>query len=120
MSAEFDQLFLPSTLGRSISSKLTLGPPPAALDLMPWSLRFADFDVMNHVNNSVAFVIVEEVLAQHRDLRAPMRVEVEYRSSIDATNPRSVARQMVTTPGRRPRRNGAFRSDRLRLAPSMS
>ncbi|HEY5421893.1 MAG TPA: hypothetical protein VIK05_00395, partial [Ilumatobacteraceae bacterium] len=40
-------------------------------------------DVMNHVNNAVALVIVEEVLAHHRDLRAPMRVDVEYRSSID-------------------------------------
>jgi len=83
MSAEFDQIFVASTLGRTISSKLTLGPPPPALDLVPWWLRFADFDVMNHVNNSVALVVVEEALAQHRDLRAPMRVEVEYRASID-------------------------------------
>jgi acyl-ACP thioesterase len=50
---------------------------------VPWTSRFSDFDVMNHVNNAVALVIVEEVLAHHRDLRAPMRVDVEYRSSID-------------------------------------
>jgi acyl-ACP thioesterase len=83
MSSVFDQTFAPSTLGRTVSSRLALGPPPPALDVVPWSVRFADFDVMNHVNNAVALVVVEEALAQHRDLRAPMRVDVEYRSSID-------------------------------------
>ena len=38
---------------------------------------------MNHINNAIAFTLVEEVLARRRDLRAPLRVEVEYRSSID-------------------------------------
>ncbi len=38
---------------------------------------------MEHVNNAVAFVLVEEVLAARRELRAPLRVEVEYRSAID-------------------------------------
>jgi acyl-ACP thioesterase len=85
MRAEFESIFVPSTLGRTVSSRLTLGPVPADgdLDLVPWPLRFSDFDVMDHVNNAVALVIVEEVLANHRDLRAPMRVDVEYRSSID-------------------------------------
>ena len=83
MNAEFGRIFVPSTLGRTVSSRLTLGAPPSDLDLTPWPLRFADFDVMNHVNNAVAFVIVEEALAHHRDLRAPMRVDVEYRSPID-------------------------------------
>ena len=35
------------------------------------------------MNNAIAFVLVEEVLARHRHLRAPLRVEVEYRSPID-------------------------------------
>ena len=83
MSSAFDEIFVPSTLGRTISSRLTLGPPPPDLELVPWSVRFADFDVMNHVNNAIALVIVEEALAAHRHLRAPMRVDVEYRSSID-------------------------------------
>ncbi|HZX54763.1 MAG TPA: acyl-ACP thioesterase domain-containing protein [Ilumatobacteraceae bacterium] len=83
MSTVFHQTFAPSTLGRTVSSRLTLGSPPPELQLVPWSVRFADFDVMNHVNNAVALVIVEEALAQHRNLRAPMRIDVEYRSSID-------------------------------------
>ena len=61
----------------------TLDPPPADLELSPWPVRFTDFDVMDHMNNAIAFVLVEEVLARRRDLRAPLRVEVEYRSSID-------------------------------------
>jgi acyl-ACP thioesterase len=79
----FEAIFAPSTSGRSVSSRLTLDPPPGGLGLTPWPLRFTDFDVMDHVNNAIAFVLVEEVLARRRDLRAPLRVEVEYRSPID-------------------------------------
>ncbi len=68
---------------RAISSRLTLDAPPPGLPLTPFPLRFTDFDVMGHVNNAIAFVLVEDVLARRRDLRAPLRVEVEYRSAID-------------------------------------
>ena len=79
----FDEIFSPSTGGRTVSSRLTLAPGPTDLDLVPWPTRFTDFDVMNHINNAIAFALVEEVLARRRDLREPLRVEVEYRSSID-------------------------------------
>jgi acyl-ACP thioesterase len=79
----FEAIFAPSTGGRSVSSRLMLDPPPAGLELTPWPVRFTDFDVMDHVNNAIAFAIVEEVLARRRDLRAPLRVEVDYRSAID-------------------------------------
>ena len=82
-AAGFEDVYAPSTQGRSVSSRLVLGPPPSDLELSAWPLRFVDFDVMDHVNNAVAFVLVEELLARRRDLRAPLRVEVEYRSSID-------------------------------------
>jgi acyl-ACP thioesterase len=81
--ADFREVFAPSTQGRTISSRLTVAGPPPGLDVVPWTARFADFDVMNHMNNAIAFVIVEEMLARRRDLRAPLRVEVEYRSSVD-------------------------------------
>lgn len=80
---EFHDVFAPSTQGRTISSRLSLAGPPPGLDMSPWHARFADFDVMNHMNNAIAFVIVEEMLARRRDLRAPVRVEVDYRSSVD-------------------------------------
>jgi acyl-ACP thioesterase len=82
-AADFEEVFAPSTQGRSISSRLMLGAPPPELELSPWPVRFTDFDVMDHVNNAIAFVVVEDLLARRRDLRAPLRVEVEYRSSID-------------------------------------
>ena len=83
MSAQFEQVFAQSAAGRTVSSRLVLDPPPADLALSPWPVRFSDFDVMDHMNNAIAFVLVEEVLARRRDLRAPLRVEVEYRSPID-------------------------------------
>jgi acyl-ACP thioesterase len=82
-SAAFEQVFAQSAGGRTVSSRLTLDPPPADLVPSPWPVRFSDFDVMDHMNNAIAFVLVEEVLARRRDLRAPLRVEVEYRSPID-------------------------------------
>jgi acyl-ACP thioesterase len=82
-SGAFEQVFAQSAGGRTVSSRLTLDPPPADLVPSPWPVRFSDFDVMDHMNNAIAFVLVEEVLARRRDLRAPLRVEVEYRSPID-------------------------------------
>lgn len=79
----FTQTFGASTGGRSISSRLTLEAPPSGLQLTPWPLRFTDFDVMEHVNNAIALVLVEDVLARRRDVRAPLRVEVEYGAPID-------------------------------------
>jgi acyl-ACP thioesterase len=82
-SAAFELVFAQSAAGRTVSSRLTLDAPPADLVRSPWPVRFSDFDVMDHMNNAIAFVLVEEVLARRRDLRAPLRVEVEYRSPID-------------------------------------
>ena len=62
---------------------MSLPGPPPKLELTSWPVRFADFDVMDHVNNAIAFVLVEEALAARRELRAPLRVVVEYRSPID-------------------------------------
>ena len=50
----------------------------------PWPLRFTDYDVLGHVNNAAAWSAVEEVLAERRHLRAPLRAEVEFRSAIEA------------------------------------
>jgi acyl-ACP thioesterase len=80
----FHEVFSASTQGRTISSKLMLAAaPPIGIEFAPWHARFTDFDVMNHMNNAIAFVIVEEVLAGNRHLRAPLRVEVEYRAPVD-------------------------------------
>jgi acyl-ACP thioesterase len=83
LTDQFDRVFAASTVGRSVSSRLSFDGPPADVELSVWPVRFVDFDVMDHINNAVAFVVVEEVLAARRELRAPLRVVVEYRSPID-------------------------------------
>ena len=81
--ARFDAIFEPSTSGRTVSSRLTLSARPTELIGTPWPVRFSDFDVMGHVNNAAALVVVEEALSERRELRAPLRVEVEYREAIE-------------------------------------
>ena len=43
----------------------------------------ADFDVLRHVNNAVYWEAVEELLARRRELRAPLRAELEHRAPIE-------------------------------------
>ena len=83
LTDDFDRVFAPSVAGRSVSTRLNLGELPEEVVLTTWPTRFADFDVMEHMNNAAAFVVVEEVLSARRDLRAPLRVVVEYRTPVD-------------------------------------
>ena len=43
-----------------------------------WILRFSDFDAVGHMNNAAYWEIIEEHLAHHRDLRAPLRAVMEH------------------------------------------
>ncbi|MSV37155.1 MAG: hypothetical protein F2916_03785 [Actinobacteria bacterium] len=43
-----------------------------------WPLRFADFDAVGHMNNAAYWTIIEEFLADHRTVRAPLRAIVEH------------------------------------------
>lgn len=93
--AEFLSVFGPSTQGREVSSKLTLARVSDVAAAAPWSPRFVDFDVMGHVNNAVYWEIVEQLLAEHRHLRAPLRATVEHESPIEHSvvgTPRLVVR----------------------------
>ena len=61
----------------------------------PWPLRFSDYDAVGHMNNAAYWEIVEEHLAVHRDLRAPLRAIVEHVIQVDpGQNP---LRQSVLT-----------------------
>jgi acyl-ACP thioesterase len=79
----FEEIYAGAADSRSVTSRLSLGGPLADVAMAEWPMRFTDFDVMGHVNNAIALVVVEEMLATLRNLRAPLRVEVEYRSPID-------------------------------------
>ena len=83
----FVALFAPSTLGRVASARFRHAPEPvgegdpSATVTMPWPLRVADIDQWSHVNNAVAWQIVEEVL-DRRPVPYPLRAEMEYRRPI--------------------------------------
>lgn len=71
--------------GRTVSARLQHDAPPAGtVDTgTPWPLRFTDFDVLGHVNNAAYWEPVEEVLAERRDLRAPLRAELEHAQAVE-------------------------------------
>jgi hypothetical protein len=50
---------------------------------VPWPLRFADFDVLEHVNNAVYWAAIEQELAQRRALRAPLTAVIEHGEPIE-------------------------------------
>jgi acyl-ACP thioesterase len=82
--AGFDDLYGEAHGGRRVKARLDHpDPPDGELDGFAWPLRFSDFDVLDHVNNAACWQIVEEVLSQHRDLRAPLRAEVQHRTAIE-------------------------------------
>ncbi len=83
MTAEFLAVFGPSAAGRAVSSKPLLDAPPAGVAGSPWSLRFTDFDVLEHVNNAIYWAPVEQQLAVRRDLRAPLTAVVEHGDAIE-------------------------------------
>lgn len=77
----FDQVYGPSTAGRRVSARLTHpGPPETAAGNAAagraWPLRASDFDTAGHVNNSIHWAAVEDVLAGLDWL--PSRAELEY------------------------------------------
>ncbi|MEQ1700111.1 MAG: acyl-ACP thioesterase domain-containing protein [Ilumatobacteraceae bacterium] len=85
MPAEFLDVFGPSAGGRKVGSKAVLAPAPAdAFEHgTPWPLRFADFDVLEHVNNAVYWAAVEQELAARRELRAPFTAVIEHGDAIE-------------------------------------
>jgi acyl-ACP thioesterase len=83
----FHELFGPSARGRTVRARLLHDDSPtsevAIAARHPFPLRFTDFDVLDHVNNAVYWEAVEEELARRRELRAPLRAELEHRAPIE-------------------------------------
>lgn len=82
--ASFDDLYGEAHGGRKVKARLDHPDPPEGdHDGFAWPLRFTDFDVLGHVNNAACWQIVEEALSSRRDLRAPLRAEVQHRTAIE-------------------------------------
>jgi acyl-ACP thioesterase len=80
----FHALFGPSAGGRTVRARLQHADAPTVVTARhPFPLRFTDFDVLRHVNNAVYWEAVEELLARRRELRAPLRAELEHRAPIE-------------------------------------
>ncbi len=79
----FDEIYGEAAGGRKVKARLDHPDPAGELAGFPWPLRFTDFDVLGHVNNAACWQIVEEALAERRDLRAPLVAEVQHRTAIE-------------------------------------
>ncbi len=83
LPTEFHAIYGPATGGRAVRAGLRHGPPPPVADrTWTWAPRFCDYDVLGHVNNSNYWTVVEEELSLRRELRAPLRAELEHRDAL--------------------------------------
>ena len=79
----FETVYGEAAGGRTVRSRLVHAAPPSGAASTRWPVRFADFDLLGHMNNAAYWIPVEELLAVHRERRAPMRAELEYRAPIE-------------------------------------
>ena len=83
LSPQFMALFGEAAGGRTVRARLEHDDPPTDATGREWPTRFADFDVLGHMNNAAYWETVEQELARRRDLRAPLRAELEFRHQIE-------------------------------------
>jgi len=76
----FHRLYGEAAGGRTVSARLSLPGPPGSRPGRAWPLRATDFDLGGHVNNSVHWAAVEDVLAGAGWL--PASAELEYHRPI--------------------------------------
>lgn len=80
LGPQFRHLYGPATGGRSVSARLSHPAPDGAAAGRDWPLRASDFDPVGHVNNSIHWAAVEDVLAGLAWL--PAAAELEYHRPI--------------------------------------
>ena len=80
---DFHALYGESAQGRRVRGRLRHDPPAADAAGRPWPLRASDFDVLDHVNNARSLEAIEDELQERLPGRAPVRVRIEYRGTIE-------------------------------------
>lgn len=80
---EFFALFGEAAAGRTVRARLSHPEPPPDAEIRPWPVRYVDFDVLGHMNNAAYWAVVEEELDRRRELRAPLRAELEFRNAVE-------------------------------------
>ena len=71
-----------ATDGRKARGRLRHPAPPEGATARPWTFRHTDLDLAGHVNNSVYWELVEELLGD--DAGDGLDAEIEYRASVPA------------------------------------
>jgi acyl-ACP thioesterase len=70
--------------GRRASSRLELPDPPPTASRSPWPLRVSDIDLHGHVNNTVYWQALEDLLHEHGpDPRRQLTAVLEFREPLD-------------------------------------
>lgn len=59
LGEEFFEHYGAAAAGRTVSSKLSLGPPATAASTTTWRFRATDLDPFAHVNNAAQWVVLE-------------------------------------------------------------
>jgi acyl-ACP thioesterase len=85
---EFRATYSVPSAGREVSARQlheAVGPDAEGAVVFDWMPRATDLDVLDHVNNAIAWAIVEQVrlqiLADHDLFDEPFRAEVEFREA---------------------------------------
>jgi acyl-ACP thioesterase len=78
-----------ATDGRKARGRLRHPAPPDGATARPWTFRHTDLDLAGHVNNSVYWELVEELLGD--DAGDGLDAEIEYRASASAGEARVLA-----------------------------
>ena len=78
LGPQFQRLYAKAAEGRRVSARLSHPGPPASQPARRWPLRATDFDTAGHVNNSVHWAAVEDVLAGLPPGWLPASAELEY------------------------------------------
>ena len=93
LPSDFVATYTEPSGGRQVTARQVHEPVVPGDDdvhTMPWWPRVTDLDVLNHVNNAVAWEVVEQALERVRarellnlDPSGSLRAEVEFRGAID-------------------------------------
>jgi acyl-ACP thioesterase len=89
LTPDFAAAYSEAANGRTVKARLQHADPPSTVGTT-YLARFVDFDVMGHMNNAAYWNAVEEELSVRREVRHPMRAEMEYRQGIQPHNHASV------------------------------
>jgi acyl-ACP thioesterase len=77
------EVYGPSAGDRRVKGRLHHPAPPPDAESAPWWFRAADLDVAGHVNNAVAWAVLEEELLAGPE-PAVLDAEAEYRAPAQA------------------------------------